>query len=158
MRETKITHGLASELFRTKTGLKEEANIDSSVNPFKKKTKMQDLLIQREKERYMKAAKRDLQLKQLTAVDEGPVARRNLSLQQTSSGLIDRTVGRKGNQSLAVIPVPPSTLKKAPKREGMLRLVSKIGANDAEILDEEKRQRLLVLKKAARRINRGEFS
>ena len=57
-----------------------------------------------------------------------------------------------------MIPVPPSTLKKAPKREGMLRLVSKIGANDAEILDEEKRQRLLVLKKAARRINRGEFS
>lgn len=40
----------------------------------------------------------------------------------------------------------------------MLRLVNKIGANDAELLDEEKRQRLLVLKKAAHRINRGEFS
>ena len=45
MRETKLTHGLASELFRTKSGLKEEANIDSVVNPFKKKMKMQDLLI-----------------------------------------------------------------------------------------------------------------
>ena len=62
MRETKLTYGLASELFRTKTGLKEEANIDSVVNPFKKKMKMQDLLIQREKERYMKAAKREMHL------------------------------------------------------------------------------------------------
>jgi len=88
---------LASELFRTKTGLKEDANIDSNVNPFKKKTKMQDLLIQREKERYMKAAKRDLQLKQLTAVEELPGARRNLSLQQKSSGQIDGSLGRKGN-------------------------------------------------------------
>jgi hypothetical protein len=75
-----------------------------------------------------------------------------------SSGLIDGSLGRKGNHSLAVIPVPQSTLKKPPKREGMLRLVNKIGANDAELLDEEKRQRLLVLKKAAHRINRGEFS
>lgn len=84
-------------MFRNKTGLKEHANIDSNVNPFKKKTKMQDLLIQREKERYMKAAKRDLQLKQLTAVEEVPVPRRNLSLQQTSSGQIDGSLGRKGN-------------------------------------------------------------
>lgn len=59
---------------------------------------------------------------------------------------------------MAVIPALPSTLKKPPKRDGMLRLVSKIGANDAELLDEDKRQKLLVLKKAAMRLNRGEFS
>ncbi len=110
----------------------------------------------------MKAAKREMHFKQLTAVDEnfgqGTAARRNLSLQQTSSGLIEKQAKNIGNSSLALIPAAPSTLKKKPKREGMLRLVGKIGADQLEIEDEEQKKRLLILKKAARRMNRGEFS
>ena len=110
----------------------------------------------------MKAAKREMHFKQLTAVDEnfeqGTAARRNLSLQQTSSGLIEKQAKNIGNSSLALIPAAPSTLKKKPKREGMLRLVGKIGADQQEIEDEEQKKRLLILKKAARRMNRGEFS
>ena len=51
-----------------------------------------------------------------------------------------------------------STLIKPAKRDGMLRLVSRIGSNDLELLDDEKRKKIMTLKKAARRLDRGEFS
>jgi hypothetical protein len=51
-------HGIAGDLFKNNPGMSEEANLNSSANPFKFKRNMQDLLITREKERYMKLAKR----------------------------------------------------------------------------------------------------
>jgi hypothetical protein len=59
----KITHGLATTIFDKQPGITETPNFNSTVNPFKHKHNMQELLIQREKERYLKAAKRDFHLK-----------------------------------------------------------------------------------------------
>lgn len=55
---SKMTHGLATELFNNSPGVTEQANFNSVANPFKHKKNMQEILIQREKERYVKAAKR----------------------------------------------------------------------------------------------------
>jgi hypothetical protein len=51
-------HGIAGDVFKKNMGMAEEANLNSDANPFKFKRNMQDLLITREKERYMKLAKR----------------------------------------------------------------------------------------------------
>ena len=51
-------HGMAGDIFKNSSGMADEANLNSSTNPFKFKRNMQDLLITREKERYMKLAKR----------------------------------------------------------------------------------------------------
>jgi hypothetical protein len=45
-------------MFNNNTGTNEDATIHSQANPFKFKRNMQELLITREKERYMKLAKR----------------------------------------------------------------------------------------------------
>jgi hypothetical protein len=63
----KVTHGLAGEIFRSRgratDGGAEEPNINSVANPFKFKHNMQEMLIQREKERYAKLAKREFNIK-----------------------------------------------------------------------------------------------
>ncbi len=51
-------HGIAGDIFKNNTGKVDEANLNTDANPFKFKRNMQDLLITREKERYMKLAKR----------------------------------------------------------------------------------------------------
>ena len=51
-------HGIAGDVFKKNTGKANEANLNSDANPFKFKRNMQELLITREKERYMKLAKR----------------------------------------------------------------------------------------------------
>ena len=66
----KVTHGLAGDIYKSKVALTEEPNMNSLVNPFKYKSNMQEILIQREKERYAKLAKRDFNIKQLTG---GPI-------------------------------------------------------------------------------------
>jgi hypothetical protein len=62
----KITHGLATQMFNNNPGYVEKPDFNSTANPFKHKHNMQELLIQKEKERYTKAAKRDMHLKQFT--------------------------------------------------------------------------------------------
>ena len=51
-------HGLAGDMFKNNTGQVDDANLNSQSNPFKIKRNMQEMLITREKERYMKLAKR----------------------------------------------------------------------------------------------------
>jgi len=55
-----LTHGLATQLFKNKTFADDEI-LDIKANPFKVKNTMQQLLIQREKESYQKAAKKEMQ-------------------------------------------------------------------------------------------------
>lgn len=143
-------------MFKNKTGLVEEANFNNQSNPFKFKRNTQEMLIQREKERYMKWARKEAShldaytagsldqnaVSHKIATLKGKLDQRNHHSMKSHSQLEKLHNGDPEMTGIMALAHSKQemTQKKTSKREGILRMVNTIGDNQIERVEAQQRQ------------------